>query len=137
VSFKAVDDAMRDAHQRSNARLLPSFCRSLAILSDKIVEAGEDAVLREIKRLAGACVTTECVQPGGCKETCGVAAAWAHHFARAYLSAALAAAEVDGVIFTRVPEAKSASIFWKEPEITRVDGWNACRTAVLAGKVTL
>jgi hypothetical protein len=105
-------------------------------LSDKIVEVGEDAVLREIKRLAGACVTTECVQPGGCKETCGIAAAWATHIARACLSAALVAVEAEGVVLARVPE--------REPDGARTDalarwrdGYNACRATVLAGKVTL
>ncbi len=60
-------------------------------MRDKIVEAGEDAALREIKRLSTGCVEFKCVQPGGCKETCGLAAAWATHIARACLSALAAA----------------------------------------------
>jgi hypothetical protein len=57
--------------------------------------------------------------------------------ARATLTAALAVAEAEGVIFTRVPEAQETNhkeslqkTWWKH-------GINHCRAATLAGKVTL
>jgi hypothetical protein len=53
--------------------------------------------------------------------------------ARAALTAALAEAEADGAALVQVPEKDTTYVggsIWG-------DGWNACRAAVLKGKVTL
>jgi len=56
--------------------------------------------------------------------------------ARAALTAALALAEGEGAILTVVP---SRAVMPNHPLVQNVQGigWNACRAAVLAGKVTL
>jgi hypothetical protein len=56
--------------------------------------------------------------------------------ARACLSAALAVAEAEGVVLTRVP-GEAVNQRGTPLEEVRVIGHNACRAATLAGKVTL
>jgi nitrous oxide reductase accessory protein NosL len=65
-------------------------------------------------------------------------AMWCNEF-RACLSAALAAAEAEGVVLVRVPDAEEEPDWMASTPNGRdwADGHNACRAATLAGKVTL
>jgi hypothetical protein len=58
--------------------------------------------------------------------------------ARACIAAAHAAVEVEGVALCKVPDAKGPDYQMMTDDWSHYPaGWNACRAAVLAGKVTL
>ncbi len=100
-------------------------------LSDKIVEAGARAMWEaESIRSRGAPRLVPWEEAGD-----HIMATWRHQ-ARACLSAALAAAEQEEVILTRVP-GEVKHLFGDDRNKGHAEGWNLHHARTLAAKVTL